>query len=353
MRTFISVIFLLVVTAAAAFFAYGRFIQWSKEPLLIDPAQVVEFPADTGLEKLSATLHKQKVVSNAHLFRFWVRFFSDYKKFQAGTYRFEGEISPAYVAQLFIRGEIYSPVVYELTIPEGFTISRLAARLERDKISSREDFLSLAKDETLLKELGIPSSSIEGYLYPATYPFLEMPDARAVIARAVRTFWEKLPPDYEEQVKARGLDLNQAVTFASLIELETANDAERNLISEVIWNRFKDKAALGIDAAIIYGIKDYDGDIKNRHLADASNPYNLRIHPGLPPTAIGSPSRKSLLAVLTPSNEGYYYYVVDVEKGKHHHFSKSLSEHNRYVRKLVKVRRQQRREARRQERLKK
>jgi UPF0755 protein len=213
--------------------------------------------------------------------------------------------------------------------------------------------LALSQDPKLLDELRIPSTSLEGYLYPATYPFTKIPDAQEVITRAVKTFWDRLPANYEEMVKEKGLDLNQAVIFASLIELETANDAERSFVSEVIWNRYNDKAALGIDAAIIYGIKDYDGDIRSRDLRDRSNLYNLRIHPGLPPTAIGSPSKESLLAVLSPSNKGYYYYVVDVDKENQHHFSKSLSEHNRYVRKLVKVRRKQRREARRKERLNK
>ena len=87
--------------------------------------------------------------------------------------------------------------------------------------------------------------------------------------------------------------------------------------------------------ALIYGIPDYAGDLKWAHLSDASNPYNGRIHKGLPPTPIGSPSAASLEAVLSPSNYGYYYYVLMPGGGGRHHFSKSLKEHNEHVRRLV------------------
>ena len=132
----------------------------------------------------------------------------------------------------------------------------------------------------------------------------------------------------------KGLALHQAVTFASLIEAETLHDDERSKVSEVIWRRLKDNAPLGIDAALIYGIPDYAGDLKTAHLNDAKNRYNTRIHRGLPPSPIGNPSAKSMAAVLTPSDQGYYYYVL-IPGSDRHHFSRTLKEHNEHVRNLV------------------
>ena len=137
-----------------------------------------------------------------------------------------------------------------------------------------------------------------------------------------------------------GLTLDQAVTFASLIEMETMQESEKRLIAEVIWRRLKRGEPLGIDAAIIYGIPDYDGDIKWVHLRDAKNRYNTRIHKGLPPTPIGAVSRVSLEAVLEPTNFGYYYYVLDAVDHTHHTFSKTLAEHNLNVQKYLRASRQ-------------
>ena len=108
------------------------------------------------------------------------------------------------------------------------------------------------------------------------------------------------------------------------------------MIAEVILNRLTNGYHLGIDASVIYGIKDFDGDLKTSDLKDASNLYNTRVHRGLPPTAICSFSLSALLSILTPSKNGYYYYVARPgDKKKRHYFSKTLREHRKYVKKLV------------------
>jgi hypothetical protein len=80
---------------------------------------------------------------------------------------------------------------------------------------------------------------------------------------------------------------------------------------------------------------DYQGDIKWKHLKDKKNPYNTRIHRGLPPTPIASPAKNSILAVLNPSNAGYYYYVREVGSDDRHVFSKTHAEHQAHVRRFV------------------
>jgi UPF0755 protein len=234
-----------------------------------------------------------------------------------------------------ISGDTYVPVVFRYTIPEGFTVKQVVGLLIQNKVGGLDDFKNLIGSFDFRDSLGIKGPSLEGYLYPATYSFTSFPTPREALALPIRTFWKNLPSDYTAKVAEKGLTLEQAVIMASLIELETPHDDERSLVSEVIWRRLNKKIALAIDATIIYGIKDYKGNLTRKHLKDASNPYNSRIHQGLPPTPIGSPSRASLEAVLTPTDQGYMYYVLDLETGKHH-FSKTLREHNRYVQKLIK-----------------
>ena len=108
------------------------------------------------------------------------------------------------------------------------------------------------------------------------------------------------------------------------------------MIAEVIQSRLKNGEPLGIDAAIIYGIPDYDGDIKWKDLKNANNPYNTRLHRGLPPTPIGAASRSSLEAILNPTKLGYYYYMLDSADHTRHVFSTTLGEHNALVNKFLK-----------------
>ena len=268
-------------------------------------------------------------------FLLWVRFYSNYRRFQAGKYRFEAAISPASVAKKFLQGDIYAPIVLQFTIPEGFVFRQVADRLVSQGIGSREEFARLFVDAEFLSSLDVNCRSLEGYIFPATYRFTVVPSAREVLAETVNTFFEKLPAEYATRAQAMGLALTQAVTFASLIEAETPHHDEKPLIAEVIWRRLREKTPLGVDAAIIYGIKDYDGNISRRHLEDKSNPYNTRVHFGLPPTPICSPSTQSLEAVLAPTDNGYGYFVLDPATDRRHHFSTTFAEHSKYVRDLV------------------
>jgi UPF0755 protein len=311
---------------------------WYHKPLTHTVPIVFKFERNTSLRALSEQLELAGVTDSATKFQYSIRAQRNYQKFQAGLYRFEGSVSPRDIVRKVTTGEIYEPVVAQLAIQEGATIRQVADKIQREAIGSRDEFIRLAMDPKTARTLGIPSKTVEGFLYPATYQFTEKPTLYEFLEKCVETFYKNLPQSYEARAKEKKLTLLQAVTFASLIELETAGPEERRLVSEVIWRRLNDNAPLGIDAAVIYGIKDYRGDIGWKHLRDNKNLYNTRIHRGLPPTPVGSPSKEALMAVLNPTNEGYYYYVVDVTTPgppHKHKFSKTLQEHQKYVKLLV------------------
>ena len=326
---------LAVLALACAGTLVGYLDHWASQlrPL---PSEGIIFELKPGTP--SATLAQQLtqlgLVDASWKFHLWVRLQRDYGRYQAGKYKIEGPISPKGLAAKLKSGETFREIILQVTVPEGWTSQSVIERLAAHRVGHIVELRRLLTDRAFLDRLKIPSSSLEGFLYPATYPFAAVPTPVQALSVMVETFWKNLPSGYETAAKAKGLNLAQAVTFASLIELETRLDDERPLIAEVIWNRLRTNMPLGIDAAIIYGVDDYDGSLRSRHLVDKGNPYNTRIHLGLPPTPIGSPSRKSLEAVLTPTDFGHFYYVLVQGEGRHH-FSKSLAEHNLHVKKLV------------------
>lgn len=336
MTKLLKLIFFIGLVAGISFgYGYYRLDSWSRNSIHLGEPKIITFAKGTSLQGLSSVLAREEVVDSAVFFRLWVRFFQPYQKFQAGTYKFEGEISPEDIAQTIMAGKIYEPIVLQYTIPEGFTLKQIAERLEAKGVGSKKAILDLTVRKSFLKAKKIKAPSLEGYIYPATYNFFEKPTAQMALERGIEVFWQNVPKNYESDVARLGLTFHQAVTFASLIELETVYDDEKPMVSEVIWNRLKDKIPLAIDAAIIYGIKDYAGDIRSKDLKDKSNPYNTRLHQGLPPTPIGSPSVSSLKAVLTPTQKGYYYYVLRSDGSQRHNFTKTLEEHQKFVRDLV------------------
>ena len=311
--------------------------QWAVGTLDLAEQKTLYFPKGTSLEGLSGRLESLGLVDSSLSYQLWVRLFGEYHRFQAGTYQFSGSVSPYGLSKKIMAGRVYRQVAVQYTIPEGFTLKKIIDRLVAQNLGSRAVFEALLSDSTFRRNLGIRGPSFEGFIYPATYKFYKRPSPREVLSKMVETFFEKIPKDLEQKYREKGLSLREGVTFASLIELETQIESEKPMVAEVIWSRLKKKEPLGIDASLIYGIKDFDGDLTWAHLRDKKNPYNTRIHKGLPPGPIGSPALSSMLAILSPTNEGYYYYVLIGNGEKRHHFSKTLSEHNRHVKLLLKA----------------
>ena len=337
MKRFIQFITWFAIVAVLGSFAGLQYLaSWSVTKIPINQEIFVELRPGLPLKQLAAQLAMKGLVTNQLPFWLWTRFNGDYPNFQAGTYKIKGETSPTDLREMFTKGDVFIPLILQVTIPEGFTLKLLNNRLATKNVGKHKELIKLVSDKNFIKSMGISASTLEGYTYPATYNFDKMPTGQEFYRKTIKTFFDKLPDQYEDQVKSLGLSLTQAVTFASLIELETMREEEKPMIAEVIWSRLKNGEPLGIDAAIIYGIANYNGDIRWKDLKDAKNLYNTRLHRGLPPTPIGAASRSSLEAVLNPTKLGYYYYMLDSADQTRHVFSKTLAEHNALVKKFLK-----------------
>jgi UPF0755 protein len=126
-----------------------------------------------------------------------------------------------------------------------------------------------------------------------------------------------------------GRTVHEVVTLASIVEKETAKPEERPVIAAVFLNRLKRGMRLESDPTVIYGIQDFDGNLTRKDLGILT-PYNTYRITGLPPGPIANPGRASIEAVLYPSQEPYLYFVSKNDGS--HHFSLTLSEHMRMVR---------------------
>ena len=139
-----------------------------------------------------------------------------------------------------------------------------------------------------------------------------------------------MPEDLEERGKSVNLSFYKAVILASIIEKETGAVEERKLISSVFHNRLKKKMRLATDPTVIYGIKNFDGDLTKKQLR-TKTPYNTYRIRGLPPTPIANPGAEALRASVDPAETEYLYFVA---KGNgRHKFSATLREHNAAVNK--------------------
>ena len=122
----------------------------------------------------------------------------------------------------------------------------------------------------------------------------------------------------------------EMLILASIIEKETSNHEEKRMISGVFINRLNQKMRLQSDPTVIYGIKDFDGNIKKRDLLE-KNLYNTYRMNGLPITPICSPGLESIIAASKPLRTKNLYFVSN-NRGEHM-FSETYEQHLEYVNK--------------------
>jgi UPF0755 protein len=89
------------------------------------------------------------------------------------------------------------------------------------------------------------------------------------------------------------------------------------------------------DPTVIYGLKNFDGNLTRKDLRDPS-PYNTYRISGLPPGPICNPGLSSIRAALYPADVPFLYFVS--KNDGTHLFSENLAEHNRAVKTYQPVR---------------
>jgi UPF0755 protein len=186
--------------------------------------------------------------------------------------------------------------------------------------------------EQVMTQLGHPGQHPEGRFYPDTYHFPRGEKDVDFLKRAYRRMERFLAREWEQRADNLPLDSPyEALILASIVERETALPEERPKIAGVFIRRLQKNMLLQTDPTVIYGMGEhYDGNIRRRDL-EADTPYNTYLHPGLTPTPIAMPSGAAIRAVLHPEDGRELYFVATGDGG--HHFSATLKEHNRAVRK--------------------
>jgi UPF0755 protein len=316
--SFLFFLFLVVVLAGGA-------AAW----LVLTPygpqtATLVDVPPGSSVTAIGRLLESAGVVRSRYAFDLvrWVR----HRRLQAGVYEFD---HPAPVTEVYSRIARGDVVTRSVTVPEGANVFDIAARLEQAGLGTRQDFMAAVVNQVaLIADLDPKATSLEGYLFPDTYRFPPTATSAQIVAAMVRRFHA-----VAEQLGLKE-NVHQVVTIASLVERETAVDAERPLVASVFVNRLAKKMPLKTDPSVIYGLElegKWRGTIYASDLT-RDTPYNTYLHAGLPPGPVANPGIPSLRAAMYPPTTKYLYFVAEGTDAQGHSlFAETLDEHNRNV----------------------
>ncbi len=304
-------------------FLYKAFLS----PLDISNVQptLVEVAPGRQFKELCHELQEKGILRYWWSLHMLARFSNKDTLIKAGEYELAPAMTPREVLAKILSGDVFKRAVL---MREGTSVWEIGKALEQAGLMKEEDFNRAVVDPALLATAGIKAQSFEGYLFPETYYFSRPVVGRDIIWRMLEEGDKHWDSSYSEQASKLKLSRYEVLTLASVIEKESGNAEEQPMISSVFHNRLNRGMKLQSDPTVIYGIKDFDGNLTKEHL-QSPHPYNTYVNYGLPPGPICNAGESAIKAALFPKESNNLFFVADGRGG--HVFSETLQQHNEAV----------------------
>lgn len=292
------------------------------------------------MTKIVERLKEKNLIQNGKLFLILSQVSGKDRHIQGGRYDFDKGSTLYSIFKRLINGE---GTYVDVVIPEGLTLREIAGILKREIGIDSMQFVKVCTDSQFAKNLDIPASDLEGYLFPNTYKLSWGMKPAKLAQMMVNEFKKTFDTTLIDRAKEINFSMHDVVTLASMIEAEAKDGKEREIISAVYHNRLKLGMLLQCDPTVIYALggersrtthnsnhpKEVSSPSTFLLLKDLEidSPYNTYKYLGLPPGPICNPGKASILAAIHPADVDYLYFVA---KGDGTHiFSSTLDEHNR------------------------
>ncbi len=299
---------------------------------------------ETAKTKEIVTMLEDKgLIEQPAVFRLYVLLTGAGDNWKAGNY----SVSPNMGYKLLMRTlqAAKERETVSVLIPEGFTIDKIAKRLESNKVCTAAEFyraineVDYTKDYPFLKEAKKSAKysarvyKLEGYLFPDTYQFYVGCSGETVVRRMLDNFNTRVGTNIRSIMSAKGVQMDDLIVLASIVQGEAANKLDMQKVSRVLDNRLKNKELypkLQCDSTGDYISKMLSG---NSSLSISNKDYDTYECEGLPAGPINNPGLTAIQAVLTPSEDvkDCYYFATDYDTGKTY-FSKTFAEHEKICR---------------------
>ncbi len=299
----------------------------------------IYIPRASDTQAIAEILDKAKVISNPLVFTVLSKFNGFDGSYLSGTHYVTKDMS--YDEIMYILTQ--KPNAVRVTFPEGLSYKEVKQKLKDAGVNFDEKLLdSMMRNPQLFTDYPIVAAIkakpgrdwlLQGYLYPDTYEFDMNTDEETIIRTFLSNTEARLTDEYTARAKEQGMTLDDAITLASMIQIECALNEEMRTVSGVFYNRLKIDMPLGTDSTINYLRKEQGLDPKLWLSSDEiniySSPYNLYTNIGLPPGPICSPGDLAIKAALWPLKHKYLYFVAKGDGSNA--FSTTIEEHDANV----------------------
>ena len=283
-----------------------------------------------SVASITTRLEESNMIANAEYLYDYLVYTGLDTTLQSGEYK----LSPAF-SMIDIARELQDSTPEDVTfiIIPGWRMEEIAASLPTSGLGiSPEAFLSAAQTPPQVLAFASPKT-MEGFFLPDSYLVPRITTVEQLLNIIARNFTLHISDEMRSGFSAQGLDINQAVTLASIVERESIQNEEMPLIASVFINRLNIGMTLGSDPTVQYALGYNSAQntwwTNPLSLDDLKfdSPYNTYIYDGLPPTPISNPGLEALQAVAFPESSSYYYFQAKCDKSGYHTFAVTFEEH--------------------------
>jgi UPF0755 protein len=283
---------------------------------------------------IAAQLQASGLISDTGAFINFLTYTGLDTSLQAGEFTLSPASTPVQIAHIL---QDATPSEITLSVLSGWRMEEIAETLPTSglEIAPRE-FLSAAQNPGNVSGLPVEfpnNGSLEGYFPPGSYRLPRETKANQLVKFLVAEFSASLTPELHAGINNQGLDVQQAIILASIVEREAILGEEMAMIASVFLNRLAIGMPLEADSTVQYA-RGFNAEqdtwwtnpLSTRDL-QFDSPYNTYLYPGLTPGPIANPSLRALRAVAFPAQSPYYFFRATCDGSGQHTFSETFEEH--------------------------
>ena len=257
-----------------------------------------------------------------------------YKHVRTGRYAIEPNMDILTLYRKLRNGQ-QDPIL--LTIPNSRTMEHLAVAISKKLMLDSLTLVNAFTDEEFCQQMGYNTATLPALFIPNTYEVywdISLEGLMTRMQKENKAFWNT---EREKKAKALNLTHEEICTLASIVDEETANDAEKPIIAGLYLNRLRKGMLLQADPTVKFATGEFSlRRILGKHLQTES-PYNTYINIGLPPGPIRIASIVGLDAVLNHREHNYLYMCAKADFSGTHEYAATFNEHKKNARHYIRA----------------
>lgn len=222
-----------------------------------------------------------------------------------------------------------------LVVPSVRDLDKLAGTMARNLMIDSATISKALHDEDFISALGYDKETIPALFIPNTYQVFWNISVEKLFERLKTEnsrFWNE---ERTNKAKAINMSTTEVYTLASIVDEETANNAEKPMIAEMYLNRLAIGMPLQADPTVKKAVGDWSlRRILHEHLK-VNSPYNTYINTGLTPGPLRIATIAGIDAVLNHADHNYLYMCAKEDFSGTHNFATTYSEHLKNAHKYV------------------